>query len=311
VRIRPWLRRLISRSLAIIPAVVFIAWKGPDAVDELLVLSQVVLSLQLSFAVIPLVTFTADRKKMGEFASPRWVLALAVLVTAVIVGLNIHLVIQEMTGWFAAAGDGAIWLWTLVVPPVVFLFGVLVYLIGAPLAGWLRRPAAPRPAQPGAPPSGLPLERPVVHPLEPGTAARTIAVALELGPADDPVLAHVRRTALTHGTRLVLMHVLESAAGRYLGAESSDLEAREDRARLEAVAAPFRAAGIATEVLLGYGDPASELARLVEEQNADLVIAGSHGHGPIGDMLYGETTSALRHRVRVPVLTVPREGTGG
>ena len=66
IRIRPWLRRLISRGLAIIPAVVFIAMRGADHVDDLLVLSQVVLSLQLSFAVVPLIAFTSDRKKMGS-----------------------------------------------------------------------------------------------------------------------------------------------------------------------------------------------------------------------------------------------------
>ncbi len=306
VRIRPWLRRLISRGLAIVPAVAFIAWKGTHAVDELLVLSQVVLSLQLSFAVIPLVTFTSDRRKMGEFASPMWVLALAVVVTTIIVGLNVHLVIQEMSGWFANAGPNAVWLWVLVVPPVVYLFGVLLYLLGAPLLGILRRVGQPEPVAPEPAAVAAAMAGTVVRPAE-GDATRTIAVALELGPADEPVLARVRSTELTTRTRLVLMHVVESAAGRYLGAESSDLEAREDRERMEAIAAPFRAAGIPTGVQLGYGDPAAELARLVNQENADMVIAGSHGHGPIGDMLYGATTSALRHRVRVPVLTVPQE----
>jgi manganese transport protein len=86
VCIRPWLRRLISRGLAIIPAVLFIALRGAGAVDDLLVFSQVVLSLQLSFAVIPLITFTSDRSKMGVFASPPWVIALAVLTAVIIVG---------------------------------------------------------------------------------------------------------------------------------------------------------------------------------------------------------------------------------
>jgi manganese transport protein len=75
IRIQPWLRRLISRGLAIVPAAILIGMRGPKAVDELLVLSQVVLSLQLSFAVIPLIAFTSDRSKMGAFANPRWVFA--------------------------------------------------------------------------------------------------------------------------------------------------------------------------------------------------------------------------------------------
>src|SRR5262249_18305401 len=107
IRIQPWLRRLISRGLAIIPAVLFIALLGASAADELLVLSQVVLSLQLSFAVIPLIAFTSDREKMGAFANKPWVIALAVLTAAIIVGLNVNLVIQEVSGWFASAGASA------------------------------------------------------------------------------------------------------------------------------------------------------------------------------------------------------------
>src|SRR5206468_12793370 len=101
IRIRPWLRRLISRGLAIIPAAITIALRGPKAVDDLLVLSQVVLSMQLSFAVIPLVTFTSDRRRMGAFANPLWVILLAVLTTVIILGLNANLVAQQVSAWFA------------------------------------------------------------------------------------------------------------------------------------------------------------------------------------------------------------------
>jgi manganese transport protein len=91
LRLRPWLRRLITRLLAIVPAVIITASYGDSGAAKLLVLSQVILSLQLSFAVIPLVRFTNDPKKMGEFASPRWLRGLAWLTTAVIVGLNAKL----------------------------------------------------------------------------------------------------------------------------------------------------------------------------------------------------------------------------
>jgi manganese transport protein len=103
-RIRPWLRRLVSRSLAIVPAVLVISSKGERAVDMLLVLSQVVLSLQLSFAVIPLVAFTSDRRQMGEFVNKKWVTGLAVLVAATIVGLNLKLATETIGGWLAASG---------------------------------------------------------------------------------------------------------------------------------------------------------------------------------------------------------------
>lgn len=303
IRIRPWLRRLISRGLAIVPAVVFIAWKGADAVDELLVLSQVVLSLQLSFAVIPLVTFTSDKEKMGAFANPTWVKILAVGVTAIIVGLNAFLVTQEIIGWYAAAGPGAVWLNILVLPLVAFLGLVLVYIVATPWLAHIRKaiPAVLPTVREVVPPAGEPL----VHEAEPAAPVRTVAVALEFGAADGPVLQHVRARELTTRTRLVLLHVVESAASRYLGSESSDLETRQDLNRLESVAAEFRRHGVETTVRLGHGEPKAELARLVNELGADLVVTGSHGHRLIGDLLYGATTSGLRHLVKCPVLVVP------
>ena len=305
IRIRPWLRRLISRGLAIVPAAFFIVARGERAVDELLVLSQVILSLQLSFAVVPLILFTSDRKLMGEFANKPWVIALAVLTAAIIVGLNANLVAQQMGGWLAAAGSNAIWIGLLVLPVVAGMALLLGYITLAPLfkriapaLAW-RAPAAPlAPSAPRRAPARL-------RALSPGASYRRIAVALELGPADRAVLDHVRQMALAEGSELVLLHVAESAASRYLGPESSDQESREDQLTLESLATELASAGIPTETRLGHGEVKRELARLVEESEADLLITGSHGHRLLQDLIYGSTTSGLRHLVRVPVLTVP------
>ncbi len=102
IRMRPWLRRLITRLIAIVPAVIVAALYGERGTGELLVLSQVILSLQLSFAVVPLVLFTSDKLKMGAFVNPRWLNALAWAVTAIIVVLNAYLLVQTFAGWFAA-----------------------------------------------------------------------------------------------------------------------------------------------------------------------------------------------------------------
>jgi manganese transport protein len=315
IRIRPWLRRLISRGLAIIPAALFIMTRGEGAVDDLLVLSQVVLSLQLSFAVIPLIYFTSDRKKMGEFANKPWVVALAALTAAIIVGLNANLVVQQVAGWLAAAGSNAIWVWLGVMPVVAGAALLLAYIALAPVLARFA-PAlvrhAPEPA-PERAPTPAPVARPLppVRPPAPAAVAapagryRRIAVALELGPADQAVLEHVREMALAQGCDVVLLHVAESAASRYLGPESSDQESREDQVTLESIGIELAVAGIPTATRLGHGDVKTELARLVEESGADLLITGSHGHRLIGDLIHGSTTSGLRHLVRVPVLTVP------
>jgi manganese transport protein len=98
IRLRPWLRRLITRAIAIVPAAIVAGLYGESGTARLLVLSQVILSLQLPFAVIPLVMFTSDKTKMGEFTNPVWVKLLAWITTAVIVGLNVKLLVNFVFG---------------------------------------------------------------------------------------------------------------------------------------------------------------------------------------------------------------------
>jgi manganese transport protein len=97
-RIAPWLRRLVTRTIAIVPAVAVTLIAGEKGTGQLLILSQVVLSLQLPFAVVPLVMFTASRAKMGEYVAPRWLTALAALVAATIIALNAKLVFDLVIG---------------------------------------------------------------------------------------------------------------------------------------------------------------------------------------------------------------------
>jgi manganese transport protein len=99
IRMRPWLRRLVTRALAIVPAVIVAAPYGEQGTAKLLVLSQVVLSLQLSFAVVPLVLFTSDKKKMGEFVNSLWLGVLAWIVTILIIGLNAKLLFGQVAEW--------------------------------------------------------------------------------------------------------------------------------------------------------------------------------------------------------------------
>ena len=106
IRLRPWLRRLITRLIAIVPAVICTALYGESGTAKLLVFSQVVLSLQLSFAVVPLVIFTGDRRKMGGFVNPGWLKMLAWLTAALIIGLNVKFLADfiGLTGWVLGTG---------------------------------------------------------------------------------------------------------------------------------------------------------------------------------------------------------------
>jgi manganese transport protein len=98
IRIAPWLRRLVTRMIAILPAVIVTIWAGEQATAKLLILSQVVLSLQLPFAVVPLVMFTASRAKMGPFVAPRWLSWLAAVTAVAIIALNAKLVWDYLAG---------------------------------------------------------------------------------------------------------------------------------------------------------------------------------------------------------------------
>ena len=144
-RMRPWVRRLVTRSLAIIPAMLVISLSKGGGADRLLVLSQVILSLQLPFAVVPLVKFTGSRRRMGEFANPFWVVVLAWLVMLGIIALNGKLVFDQISEWHEAAneagGRGWIVTWT-AGPPAVLLAALLAWML-------LRR-------EPEAKPSGRP-----------------------------------------------------------------------------------------------------------------------------------------------------------
>jgi manganese transport protein len=98
IRLPAWARRLITRALAIIPAAIVTIWYGEAGTAKLLILSQVILSLQLPFAIVPLVMFTADKRKMGTLVAPRWVTGLAVLTAIVVIALNVKLLVDFVIG---------------------------------------------------------------------------------------------------------------------------------------------------------------------------------------------------------------------
>jgi manganese transport protein len=98
IRLPAWARRLTTRAIAIVPAAIVTIWYGEAGTAKLLILSQVVLGLALPFSIVPLVMFTADRRKLGELTAPRWVTALAALVAAVLIALNVKLIADQIMG---------------------------------------------------------------------------------------------------------------------------------------------------------------------------------------------------------------------
>src|SRR5476651_769041 len=133
LRIEPWLRRLLTRVLAIVPAVFTILYAGENGLGNLIILSQVVLSLQLGFAVIPLIHFTSDRKKMGKFTISLKVKIAAWASAALIVVLNAKLVYEQIGDWIKLSPGTAIWMYALVIPVIAAVAVLLIYVFLRPL----------------------------------------------------------------------------------------------------------------------------------------------------------------------------------
>jgi manganese transport protein len=300
LRIRPWLRRLITRLMAVLPAIAVIMKFGERSTGDLLVLSQVVLSLQLPFAVIPLIHFVSDRRRMGEFAVPRWLQALGWSTAIVIVALNGKLLADEIRTWMAAMGARSWIIGATVIPLAAALVLLLLYVTFRP---WLRRREILRRRAAGV--HGVPAVAPTeITALQP---YRRIGIAVDFSGGEERLLLEALRVAQPHWTRLILLHVVESPAARALGRNAADREVLTDRQRLEQLAEPLRRMDLEAECRLGAGDAVAELVRMANELDLDLVILGGHGHSGVSDLVYGTIVDGLRHRVRANVLVIPLE----
>jgi manganese transport protein len=289
LRINPWVRRLLTRLLAIVPAIIVIYIFGDDEVDNLLILSQVMLSMQLGFAIIPLIHFVSDRKTMGDFTIKPIVQVAAWLIAAILVYLNIRMVGNEAATFFANS-DSLLWKGLIIMGSVIFLV-LLVYIILYPLFN-KKQPAS---IQMHAEITGL---QNLVIPTY-----RKIAVALDFSANDTVILA----SAIGQNNKdaeFLLIHVVESASAKLLGAQSDDYESRKDKENMQVYLSQLESKGYKVKGILGFKHRTKEIARIIKEENADMLVIGSHGHRGIKDLLYGETINSVRHELKIPVLVV-------
>jgi len=289
LRIRPWLRRLITRFIAIVPAVVCILWFGEDSLGRLLVFSQVVLSLQLGFAVIPLIHFCSDKVRMGRFVIPVWARVLSWATALIIVLLNAKLVWEEVSNWIGANGWGV-----MAVTVLVFLLAAIILLLYIAIAPFIR----------GARHAKEHLHE-AAPPLDLGTVApyRKLAITVDFSSHDRQTIS----AAVAQGgkdAQYVLIHITESAAARYLGAESGDLETLGDASNLEGYVQQLKEFGYTAEGRVGQGHAPVAIAKLVSETGCDLLVMGAHGHRGLKDIVLGTTLDSVRHKVKVPVFIV-------
>jgi manganese transport protein len=289
IRINPMLRRLITRLLAIVPAIIVIAIFGEERVDSLLIFSQVILSLQLGFAVIPLIHFVSDKKTMGTFVIKPVTQFFAWLVASVLVYLNVKMVTGEAVSFFATS-ESTIGKITIVIAGILFV-ALLIYSIAFPLFG--KSNAVSIQMHPDVS-SSINLEVPVYN---------KIGVALNFSEHDSKLLASALGQAKP-GTRFVLIHVVESATARILGNQTDDYETQRDNEKLSFFVNQLKEKGFEAEGKLGFRNRAKEIVRIVKEETVDMLIVGAHGHTAIKDFIYGETINSVRHELKIPVLVV-------
>jgi manganese transport protein len=291
-RMRPWLRRLVTRMLAIIPAALTVWFSGEQGTYKLLILSQVLLSLQLPFAVIPLIQFTSNRDRMGEFANPVWVRVLAWTAAAIIVSLNVWLVISTFADWLTITGP---WLWLLIAPLSVGMAGLLFYVTFQSWIPGLRAQGAPAVAI---------TSFEVTEPLA-GPSYKRILVTLDHTDRDRQAVSHSASLAKAHGAKLVLVHVEEGVTSMLYGAESSTAEVQTGERYFEDIAAGLRAKGFDVELIVRHApNPSEAIINVAKSVQPDLVVMAAHGHKWYKDLVFGTTINAVRHDVTAPVLIV-------
>lgn len=292
LRIRPWIRRILTRAIAIVPAVFTIMYFGENELGELLVLSQVVLSLQLGFAIIPLIHFVSDKVQMKEFVISNKVKFSAWLIAAIIVSLNIHLVIDETSVIFHS---NISILWKLLLAGcMLFVALLLVYVVLFPLMK--------KYAHNITLPHGFAVD---ISSIE-HKSYNCIGIALDFSGTDRQMIEQA--TSLGgKSVRYVLIHIVETAGARLLGKDIQDKETQEDERILGSYAEQMSKMGFETIAVLEFGSPVVKITEQVKKSNCDLLIMGSHGHKGIKDIIFGSTADEVRHKVSIPVMIVKAE----
>jgi manganese transport protein len=296
-RMRPYLRRIITRFVALVPAVVVLTLHGEQGVYALLIFSQVVLSLQLPFAIVPLIHFTSSTDTMGTFANSRKVTVLAWLSAILIIALNGKLIFDTLAEFLA--GNTMIFLKITAVICFLAVLALLVYVIVKPM---LHAPVR-RKLHAWAMLSEEFIANDGTVQLE-NIDFNRIGVTLAFAQEDKRTLSHACMLAQQYGATIVLIHVVESAVGRVFGAQSYDAEARADEEYLVQLQRSLIDKGVATEHQLGFGDVSNEIIRIAREERIEMLVMGGHGHRGIKDFIFGSTITGVRHELDIPIVVV-------
>jgi len=297
LKMRPWLRRLTTRLIAIIPAVLAIKISGDQAVDSLLILSQVVLSIQLPFALIPLLHFTSSKDFMGKFRSKKVVEIVAWLASLVIIILNTKLILDTISENITAPTMLGIFTRFFLIPAIVVLLPLLTYLLLEP---FLKTDKITKIIY------GKKKDFSVALANNNTTGLKKIGIALEGNKErDEQIILSVLPIIKPLKSAVFLMHIVQTVTGHFIGEMVEDDQTLKMRDYLNEFAEHLEKEGLPVQTIVSGGEPQNEIIKIARNQNLELIIAGSHGHKFISDLIYGSTIDGVRHALKLPVLAIP------
>jgi manganese transport protein len=291
LRISPWLRRIITRAIAVAPAVFTILYLGEERLGELLILSQVVLSIQLGFAIVPLIHFSSSKAIMGEFRISKMMTIVSWIVAIVIIGLNMKLVIEEVSGFLDSEYGNIFILRLLVLLVVIFAVSLLIWIIAAPLFKKIIHKQI------------IPHGGAMSLKLKKVESFKNIGIAVDFTSTDMSSISYAIHLGGIKAN-YVLIHVVESAAARQYEGQVEDSETKADREYLLSYTNELSKKGYNIKPCLGFGNRVEAISKFVKEENTDLLIMGAHGHQTMKDFIFGSTVESVRHKLQIPVLVV-------
>lgn len=292
LRIQPWVRRIITRLIAIVPAVIVISIFGEGVTGKMLILSQVILSLQLGFAIIPLIHFVSDKSKMRGFhiGTPMkiasWIIAL------IIVGLNGKLVYDEIEGWLKTS-DYPIIIWLTVVPLALGFLILLLYIVIKPFITKAKHNIE------NHSPHNLKLNFSKTESYD----KKNIAISVDFSDADEIAINSAFELGGIHAN-YTLIHIVETIGAMMYGDNIEDHETTIDEKLLKEYQEMLSEKGFKVDVKLGFGKPNTTIPKIVNEGNFDILVMGTHGHTGFKDIIFGTTVDKLRHKISIPLFIV-------
>lgn len=292
LRIQPWVRRIITRLIAIIPAVIVISIYGESVTGKLLILSQVILSLQLGFAIIPLIHFVSDKSKMKGFHIGKITKIASWIIATIIVSLNAKLVFDEITGWLATSKN-PILLWLTVVPLAISFLILLLYIVFKPFITKAK----------------IDIENHSPHNLKlklsksGNYTKKNIAVSVDFSDADEVALNNAFELGGI-GAKYTLIHVVETVGAMIYGENIDDHETLIDEKLLEQYKVMLTEKGYKVATQLGFGKPNKVIPEIINKGEFDILVMGTHGHTGFKDLIFGTTVNKLRHKIDIPLLIV-------